>query len=142
LNAPCVLEGVHEFPVTNFNSGRAGSYKSLEISAVSVWEILTTICRLKESGCRDVVLVFHSFSFLKRRGVRFEKARRDRIVIHRFRRLCSELARMHDQVEVTVFGDLDLARVEPSPPQVIPSLGWLRPAVRKAVQGLDYRPWV
>jgi hypothetical protein len=142
LNAPRILEGVHEFPVTNFNSGRAGSYKSLEISAVSVWEILTTIRRLKEGGCRDVVLVFHSFSFLKRRGVRFEKARRDRIVINRFRRLCSELARMRDEVEVSVFGNVDLARVEPSQPHLIPSLGWLRPAVRKAVQGLDYIPWL
>jgi hypothetical protein len=142
LNAPRVLDGVHEFPVTNFRSVRAGSYKSLEISAVSVWEILATIRRLKEGGCRDVVLVFHSFSFLKRRGVRFEKARRDRIVIDRFRRLCAALARMSDEVEVSVFGNLDLARVETGQPHVIPSLGWLRPAVRKAVQGLDYIPWV
>jgi peptidoglycan/xylan/chitin deacetylase (PgdA/CDA1 family) len=141
LNAPRVLEGVHEFPVTNFTS-RIGSCKSLEISAVSVWEILATIRRLKEKGCRDVVLVFHSFSFLKRRGVRFEKACPDRIVIHRFRRLCAELARMRDEVEVSVFGDLDLNQVDPSQPQVIPSLGWFRPAVRKAVQGLDYVPWV
>jgi len=142
LNAPRVLDGVHEFPVTNFNSCGAGSYKSLEISAVSVWEILATIRHLKKNGCRDVVLVFHSFSFLKRRGVRFEKARQDRIVIHRFRRLCSELARMHDEVEVSVFGNLDLNRVDPCQPQMIPSLGWLRPAVRKAVQGLDYIPWI
>ena len=142
LNAPRVLDGVHEFPVTNFNSGRAGSYKPLEVSAVSVWEILATISHLRKNGCRDVVLVFHSFSFLKRRDVRFEKARRDRIVIHRFRRLCAELARMHDEVEVSVFGDLDLNRVDPFQPHVIPSLGWLRPTVRKAVQGLDYIPWV
>ena len=89
-----------------------------------------------------MVLVFHSFSFLKRRGVRFEKARKDRIVIQRFRRLCAALARMQDEIEVSVFGKLDLARVNPSQPQVIPSLGWLRPAVRKAVQGFDYIPWV
>ena len=142
LNVPRVLEGIHEFPVTNFNSGRTGSYKALEISAVSVWEILATIRRLKEEGCRDVVLVFHSFSFLKRRGVRFEKARKDRIVIQRFRRLCTALARMQDEIEVSVFGKLDLARVNLCQPHVIPSLGWLRPAVRKAVQGLDYIPWM
>lgn len=142
LNAPAVVEGIHEFPVTNFKSGGAGAYKSLEISAVSVWEILATIRRMTESGCRDVVLVFHSFSFLKNRDVRFEKARRDRIVIHRFRRLCAELARLSDEIEVSVFGSVDLARVQASNAQVVPSLGFLRPAVRKVVQGLNYIPWI
>jgi peptidoglycan/xylan/chitin deacetylase (PgdA/CDA1 family) len=142
LNAPEIVEGVHEFPVTNFNSGRPGSYKALEISAVSVWEILNTVRQLKESGCSDVVLVFHSFSFLKRRGVRFEQARPDRIVISRFRRLCSELSRMRDEVEVSVLGKVDLLQVCSPQPEVIPSLGWFRPGVRKVVQGLDYLPWV
>jgi hypothetical protein len=139
LNAPQVCEGVHEFPVTNFTSA-AGSYKALEISAVSVWEILTTIRRLKANGCRDAVLVFHSFSFLKNRGVRFEKARPDRIVIQRFRNLCREISRMQDEIEVCVLGKVDLPKAPQ--PQVIPSLGWVRPAVRKAVQGFDYIPWV
>ena len=140
MNAPQVLEGIYEFPVTNFISQRPGAYKPLEISAVSTAEILATIRELQKSGCRDVVLVFHSFSFLKRRGVRFEKSRPDRIVIHRFRKLCAELARMRDEVEVAVLGDVDV----PSTPQphVIPRLGWFRPAVRKAVQGIDYIPWV
>src|SRR6185437_12155933 len=39
LNAPRVLEGVCEFPVTNFLSGPLRRYKPLEISAVSVPEI-------------------------------------------------------------------------------------------------------
>jgi peptidoglycan/xylan/chitin deacetylase (PgdA/CDA1 family) len=142
LNAPCVLEGIHEFPVTNFNSGGPGRYKSLEISAVSVWEILTSIRKLRASGCRHVVLVFHSFSFLKRRGVRFEKARPDRIVIQRFRRLCEQLKRMSDEVEVAVLGNIDLPAAGTPQPQVVPSLGWLRPTIRKAVQGLDYIPWI
>jgi hypothetical protein len=142
LNAPQVLEGVHEFPVTNFSSAGDGNYKSLEISAVSVWEILATIRLLKESGCRDIVLVFHSFSFLKNRDVRFEKARRDRIVIHRFRRLCAELAQMRDEIEVAVLGEVDLAHVRTSQSHSVPSLGWFRPAVRKVVQGINYLPWI
>ncbi len=142
LNAPQVLEGIHEFPVTNFSSAGKGNYKALEISAVSVWEILATIRRLKESGCRDIVLVFHSFSFLKNRDVRFENARRDRIVISRFRRLCAALARMRDEIEVVVLGDVDLASIRPSESHTVPSLGWFRPAVRKVVQGIDYVPWI
>ena len=142
LNAPQVLEGVHEFPVTNFSVGRPGSYKPLEISAVSVAEILATIRSLQNTDCRDVVLVFHSFSFLKRRGVRFEKARPDRIVIQRFKRLCSELWKMRDEIEVAVLGDVNLSNPLPRQPHAIPSLGWLHPAIRKTVQGIDYIPWV
>jgi hypothetical protein len=141
LNAPRVLEGVTEFPVTNFRSGAGASYKPLEISAVSAVEILSTIRSLREAGCSDAVLVFHSFSFLKNRGTRFEHCRPDRIVIHRFRRLCLELSRMRDEVEVCVLGNADLSRVPVPQPQVVPSLGWLRPTMRKMVQGFDRIPW-
>ena len=142
LNVPRVMEGIHEFPVTNFRSVHTGAYKTLEISAVSVREILETIRQARESGGRDVVLVFHSFSFLKNRDVRFEKVRPDRIVIQRFRKLCQELAHRRDQVEVCVLGEVDLARVDAGQPNVIPALGWFPQAVRKAVQGIDYIPWI
>jgi hypothetical protein len=137
------MEGVHEFPVTNFSSfGRESSYKPLDIAAVSVSEIIATIRQMHTAGCSDVVLVFHSFSFLKRRGIRFERSRPDRIVITRFCRLCEALLGMEDEVEVRVLSNADLSSNLPCQPQVIPSLGWLRPAVRKAVQGLDYIPWI
>lgn len=142
LNAPQVIEGMNEFPVTNFSSGRPDAYKPLEISAVSVPEILGTIRQMQRGGCKDVVLVFHSFSFLKRRGVRFEKCRPDRIVIHRFRKLCAALAEMRDELEVSVLGSATLPDVRCPQPQLVPSLGWFQPAVRKAVQGLDHIPWV
>jgi hypothetical protein len=142
LNAPTFIEGMHEFPVTNFTSGLSGSYKPLEISAVSVAEILATIRSLQRGDCRDVVLVFHSFSFLKRRGARFEKARPDRIVIHRFRKLCLELWKMRDEVEVAVLGNANPPDPLPRQPHAIPSLGWFRPAIRKTIQGLDHIPWV
>jgi hypothetical protein len=142
LNAPQVLEGIYEFPVTNFNVGRNGSYKPLEISAVSVSEILATLRSLAKSGCGGAVLVFHSFSFLKNRDNRFEKCIPSRIVIHRFRNLCSELLQLREELEVSVLGKADLPSVESRQPQVVPNLGWLRPAMRKTVQGLDYIPWI
>ena len=142
LNAPVVMKDVCEFPVTNFLSGFGKSYKGLEISAVSVEEILGTLRQMREAGCRDVVLVFHSFSFLKRRDVRFEQCQPDRIVMRRFRRLCEALSQMRDEVEVSVLGTLDLATVHFSQPQVVPSMGWMKPAVRKAVQALNYIPWI
>jgi hypothetical protein len=143
LNSPVTMEGVHEFPVTNFRIvGARRAYKPLDVAAVSVSEILATIRGMQAGGCSDVVLVFHSFSFLKRRGTRFEQARPDRIVIHRFGKLCEALAGMEDEVEVRVLADARLPDGKRRETEVVPSLGWFRPAVRKAVQGLNYIPWI
>ena len=141
LNRPETIEGVLEFPVTNFQSG-SGGFKPLEISAVSVSETLATIRALRKAGGRDAVLVFHSFSFLKNRGVRFENSRPDRIVIRRFRKLCAELAKMSDEVEVALLGDADVSRPHIAGSHLVPSVGWIKPALRKAVQGLDRIPWI
>jgi peptidoglycan/xylan/chitin deacetylase (PgdA/CDA1 family) len=142
LNAPRVIEGVSEFPVTNFLSGPWDAYKPLEISAVSVPEILATMAAMREAGCRDAVLVFHSFSFLKNRGVRYEAARPDLIVLRRFRKLCRELSRRGAEFEVAVLSETHLEGIEKPQPQVIPSIGWLQPTIRKAVQAWDRIPWV
>jgi hypothetical protein len=141
LNAPTVLEGVYEFPVTAFRVSGAG-YKPLEISAVAVNEIMTTIRCLQRAGCRDVTLCLHSFSLLKNRGLRHEHCRPDRLVIQRFRNLCATLALLKDEIEVLVFGDVDLASIPAPQPQVVPSLGWVRPAIRKLSQAVNRVPWI
>jgi peptidoglycan/xylan/chitin deacetylase (PgdA/CDA1 family) len=142
LNAPIVIEDVHEFPVTVFRSPWAAGYKPLEISAVSVGEVLTTLRSLRSSGCQDAVLVLHSFSLLKTRGVRFEGHRPDRIVIHRLRRLCAALSRMKGEIEVAVLGESDFSATSFQQPQIIPSVGWLRPPIRKFVQAVNRIPWI
>jgi hypothetical protein len=142
LNAPCVLEGVREFPVTNFCGASPNSYKPLEISAVSVSEMLAALRLLRHAGCKDAVLVLHSFSFLKSRDIRFEKCRPDRIVIGRFRKLCRELSKRRSEFEVCTLGNVDVSELVAPQPHVIPSVGWFRPAARKVVQALDYIPWV
>jgi hypothetical protein len=139
LNAPRILEGVSEFPVTNFQVPGEG-YKPLEISAVSVWEMLAAIRALQRVGCRDVVLVLHSFSLLKNRGVRFENCRPSRVVISRLRRICEALSQMRDEIEVRVLSEAPVL-LPGTDPGVIPSVGWFRPAIRKAVQGLDNISW-
>ena len=45
---------------------------------------------------------------MKNRGVRFEKASPDRILIQRFRNLCAALRDRKDEIEVRTFGDLEL----------------------------------
>jgi hypothetical protein len=141
LNAPLTIEGVHEFPVTCFRVSGLAGYKPLEISAVSVAEILATIQLLREAGCLDVVLSLHSFSLLKNRGLRFEHCRPDHIVIRRLHRLCAALAERKSEIEVGVLGELALPSTLQPQPQVIPALGWLRPSLRKFLQGVNRLPF-
>lgn len=142
LNAPAVINGVHEFPVTVFRVPGTSGYKPLEIPAVSVGEILVSIRCLRDAGCRDVVLVLHSFSLLKNLGLRCESCTPDHIVIRRLQRLCAALNDLKDEVEVRVLGELDLRTLPAAQPQAIPNVGWVRPVLRKAVQAINRLPWV
>ena len=142
LNAPVMLEGIREFPVTVFRVSGLPGYKPLEISAVSVSEIIATVRRLQEAGCRDVVLVLHSFSLLKNGGIRYESCRPDHLVIRRLKKLCGILSQLRGEVEVCVLGETPLSLPSPAQPQVIPSLTWLQPSLRKITQGVNRIPWL
>jgi len=142
LNSPKLLEGVYEFPVSVFRVSGVAGYKPLEISAVSLAEMLQAIRHLQHAGCQDVVLGLHSFSLMKNLGRRFEDYRPDRIVIQRLRKLCSALRDLRDEVTVEVFGNVDLVPLSLSQPQVVPSVGWALPTIRKIVQGVNRIPWL
>lgn len=142
LNAPARIEGVYEFPITVFSVAGSAGCKPLEISAVSAGEVINTIQDLLRTDCRDVILSFHSFSFLKDRGGRFERCTPDNIVIQRFRRLCGALSEMRDQVQVRTLGEIDLNSITLPERHVIPSMGFVRPAMRKIVQGVNRLRWV
>lgn len=141
LNAPALLEGVYEFPVTVFQLPGIAGYKALEISAVSVGEILGAIRARRQAGILDTVLVLHSFSLLKSRN-HFAWYRPDRIVTQRLRKLCAALRELRDEIEVGVLGEVDLRSVPLDQPQLVPTLGLLQASVRKAVQGLNRIPWI
>jgi hypothetical protein len=142
LNSPAMIEGIREFPVTVFRVPGSPGYKPLEISAVSVAEMLGTIRHLRHVGCRDVVMVLHSFSLLKNQGIRYERCRPDNIVIRRFRKLCAALASLGDEIEVTTLGTVGLRACPLDQPQFAPNLGVMWPMVRKIVQGVNRLPWI
>jgi hypothetical protein len=142
LNAPTLIGSVYEFPVTVFRVAGATGHKPLEISAVSVKEVLATLAALRRAGCRNAVLVLHSFSLLKNLGRRFERCTPDQIVTQRVRRLCAALAQLRDDIEVCPLGDIDLRSVPVPQPHVIPVIGWVQPAMRKLVQAANRLPWL
>jgi hypothetical protein len=141
LNAPVMLQGVYEFPVTVFRVSGLPGYKPLELSAVSVNEIMTTIRHLQKTGCRDVVLVLHSFSLLKNAGIRYQSCRPDVLVIRRVTKLCGVLSQLRGEIEVCVLGEAPITLTSAAQPQVIPSLSWLQPSLRKLTQGVNRLPW-
>jgi hypothetical protein len=142
LNAPVTREGLLEFPVTSFRVRGVPGFKPLEISAVSVGEIIHTIREMQKAGCRDVVLVLHSFSLLKNGAVRYEHCRPDDVVIRRFRRLCSAFSKLRDEIEVSVLGEVTLPHVDLNQPHVVPAISWFQPAARKIVQAANRLPWL
>jgi hypothetical protein len=141
LNAPTKIGSVYEFPVTVFRVPAASGHKPLEISAVSVNEMLAAIHALRKAGCRDVVLVLHSFSLMKNLKLRFDERSPDHIVIRRFRKLCAALSQLNGTVVVRTLGDLDLSAVRLPQPHHVPSLGWIQPAARKLVQAVNRLSW-
>jgi hypothetical protein len=143
LNAPLTLEEIREFPVTVFRISGLSGYKPLEISAVSVGEILGTIQLLQTAGCRDVVLVLHSFSLLKNAGTRSETHRRpDNLVIRRFEKLCRALSELRGEIEVGVLGEAPSSPESTTQPQVIPTLPLAPSFVRKITQAANRLPWI
>lgn len=140
LNGPAHMEGIQEFPVTNFRVASQSGYKPLELGAVSVGEILTTMQALKQAGCRDMVVSLHSFSFMK--GMTERGLRPDRVAIYRFKKLCAAISELRGEVEVAVMGEANLGAGDIQGSDCIPCLGWRKPAVRKVVQGLNRIPWV
>jgi hypothetical protein len=79
---------------------------------------------------------------MKNLGRRFEDYRPDHIVIQRLRKLCSSLSELREEVDVQVLGEVEKDRIPSFQPQVVPSAGWVRPAMRKMVQGANRFPWL
>lgn len=142
LNAPATIEGIRELPVSVFRVAGSSGYKPLEISAVSVEEILAAIRLFRKRGCRDVVLMLHSFSLMKDTGIRYDHCRPNRVVIRRLKRLCAALALLKDEIVVSTIGEVDITEPLPAQPQMMPSLAPFRPAARKMVQAMNRLAWV
>lgn len=141
LNAPTMIGGVYEFPLTVFRVFGSNRYRMLEIGAVSVSEALATIRLLQATGCKDVVLSLHSFSFLKTVDIRYRRCRPDYILIQRMRSLCRALGALREEIEVRCLGEIDLPFKPLPQPQVIPSMGFVRPTMRTVVQGINRLAW-
>jgi hypothetical protein len=142
-NTPWQHGGVWEIPVTTFETGAWGmrGLKPLEVSAVSLWEMRQVLEQAERLGQRIVVIILHSFSFLKRADVQFQRMRPDQLVIRRFKGLCRFLRRNRHRFRVKTFSDL-AQTLEATDRSSVPSVGVLVPVCRKLVQAANRIYWL
>ncbi len=107
INIPFRHCGVVEFPVTCFLAPTAGAegYRFFAPEGAAYREMQAALQRLAAVGVQDVVVVLHSFSFIKPADPNYRSARFNWVAHERFRRLLQLLASRPDEYEVVSLGD-------------------------------------
>jgi peptidoglycan/xylan/chitin deacetylase (PgdA/CDA1 family) len=142
-NMPRRHGAVWEIPITTFQTGlgRLRGLKPLEVSAVSLWEMLAVLDQAEKLGQHTVTVIMHSFAFLKRADIQFRRMRPDHLVIRRFRKFCEFLRQNRSRFRVLTFSQM------PRPSETwfdvpFPHVGALLPGFRKFVQAVNRFYWV
>lgn len=149
-NIPQLIENVWELPVTVAiedlpDPRKSNRYMPLEISALSLGEIIKALDHLQAARVSHIILVFHSFSTVKPKDIQYSAMRPDRIVQGRFMGLLDFLAKETHRFTVLPLSDIvsSLEELKLHKQQsAIPRLGIINPLVRKATQVLNRIYWV
>jgi peptidoglycan/xylan/chitin deacetylase (PgdA/CDA1 family) len=100
------IDGVIEVPVTSYCGLRLGPIRTrhiLTIAGASASEIESVINDGSRAGVPDIVIVTHTFEFIKQRSAYYENIAPNRITQRRFRKLCIILAA--SPCKVTTMGE-------------------------------------
>jgi hypothetical protein len=139
LLQPAKLHGVYEFPVSYFRDWPR-HYRHAQLCACSAGELEHALLGAWEQGWHSFVIVSHSFELLKNRKQAETQPVPDRIVIHRFERLCGFLAENRDKFRTAGFSDLQAADIPvPAGGEVLQ--GTMPNSVRRLVEQLVSRLW-
>ncbi|MFP3982484.1 MAG: DUF2334 domain-containing protein [Desulfurivibrionaceae bacterium] len=92
LNDVIELEGVREFPITNFIEAipfRKNRFKPLDLNGVSYGEMRAVLERAHvDQKPKNVTFILHSFSFIEAYDVQYQSCRPRKYVVERFESLC------------------------------------------------------
>jgi hypothetical protein len=130
--------GVYELPVSTFVEA-GGGFRHLQITAVSLREMLDALCQYRALGVGEVTVVTHSFEFFFLDSAAAKTGRPNEVNIDRMRGLCRFVAERPREFAFDTVGDL-AARLPAAPPPPERGLAlprgkpWLR-AGRFAEQG-------
>jgi hypothetical protein len=105
---PTRLDGMWEIPVTSFVDRPPRGRRPLHVCACSMVEFRTVLEHAEAAGWATVVIVLHSFEFVRvdRLGGGREPGPR-RLVVSRFEGICRYLAQHRDRFNTAHFADLD-----------------------------------
>lgn len=106
--------GVYELPITCFYDRSLGRKKlrALDINGTSFGEIKSVLNSAYSAAARCVVVLLHSFSFIKAYDNQYTSLRVRSNVIQRFRRLCAFLEQNQDKFEVRTVGEWTLPELD------------------------------
>jgi len=106
---PTLCQRVAEFPVTHFLDGSKRDIRPLQVTACSFDEFRFVIDSSIAQGRSMLVIVFHSFEFVRvSRFSRGRLANPQRLLARRFERICRYLAAHSDVLETCHFRDIRL----------------------------------
>jgi hypothetical protein len=111
--APSHVEGIVEFPVTTFVDRPPDRRRHMQLAACSLSEVRYVLEQAAASGWSAVVIVMHSFEFM--RVGQFQNGgppMHSRLLVRRFERLCEYLAANRKWMRTSHFSDLDLASIQ------------------------------
>lgn len=102
------INSILEFPITSFLDFKLFSYlrfKPLDISGVSYFEVKKVLEKAKILGLQHIVIILHSFSFIKAKDWQYNRIKPDHVVTKRFKKLCNFLSSNSDQFKVLSFSE-------------------------------------
>jgi hypothetical protein len=112
LRQPRNLAGIWEFPVTYFLDFSPVGMRPLQVCACSFVELRQTLDSAYKAGWFAVVIVFHSFEFVRVGRLPTGGAvTAQRLLAWRFEELCAHLEANAGRFETSAFADLDPSRI-------------------------------
>ena len=116
LCQPAMCDRVWEFPVTNFVDRPPAGFRPLHVCACSFGEFSTILEQAERVGWSYVVMVLHSFEFVRVNRISTRRVGPRRLLAARFERLCAYLADNTARFRTCHFADVDLGALQPGKP--------------------------
>ncbi len=135
LTQPFLLEGVWEFPVTNFVDRPPSGWRPLHVCATSFDEMRMVLEHAHDNDWYSVMFVLHSFEFVRVDRISMEKAATpQRLLANRFERLCRYLSDNPDRYRTCHFADVDESEIPRKAPPTAAVSSRVRTTLRQFQQ--------
>ena len=106
----CCKNGILEVPITCFNEFNILKLRKnprhMQITAVSFLEMKYVINNAENFGLRNIVILFHTFEFIRVLGKKQKVVKKNHINIERFLYLCKFLSKNRDKFIVKKISDI------------------------------------